>query len=170
MKKNLFPSILAVGIGVMAFTSCIKNNTPTTPQCQSVDPALDSTTLLQFAVTKGIGPLQDTAGMYYQIVTKGTGTTPSITNNSLVHFTYTGQLMDGTIFDSTTNSNNYAYMNSLIVGLQAGLSLIQSGGHIRLLMPSAYAYGCQGINNNGGVQVIAPNSPVYFDVNLVNVQ
>jgi len=61
-------------------------------------------------------------------------------------------------------------MLSIIAGWRIGLPKIQTGGHIKLLIPSAYAYGCQGVQNNQGVQVIASNAPLYFDVTLVSIQ
>ena len=68
--------------------------------------------------------------------------------------------MDGTYFDSTTTSARYE-LDSLIKGLQYGLAKIKSGGRIKLLIPSALAYGCQGVSG-----VVPSNAPLYFDIRL----
>jgi FKBP-type peptidyl-prolyl cis-trans isomerase FkpA len=165
MKKNFFASIVAVSVVIMGFMSCVKNtDTGTTGGCTNTNPILDSTALLGFATANGVGPLKDTDGLYYQIITQGTGAVPSA--NSVVYVTFTGELMNGTIFDSTTNSASTGFVLDLLIpGWQLGLPLIQAGGHIRLLVPSDYGYGCQG----SGTTVPA-NAPLYFDITLVSVQ
>jgi FKBP-type peptidyl-prolyl cis-trans isomerase len=42
---------------------------------------------------------------------------------------------------------------------------MQKGGHMKMVVPSSLAYGCTGIPG-----VIPPNTPLYFDIVLVNVQ
>ncbi|MBC7650418.1 MAG: FKBP-type peptidyl-prolyl cis-trans isomerase, partial [Deinococcales bacterium] len=41
---------------------------------------------------------------------------------------------------------------------------------IKLLVPSALAYGCKGAKNAAGAFIIPENAPVYFDINLISVQ
>jgi len=165
MRKNFLAPIVAVSLIIAGFVSCVKNtDTGTTGGCENTNPVLDSTALLAFAKTNGLGSFQDTLGLYYQIVTQGTGATP--TANSVIFITYTGELMNGTIFDSTTNSASTGYtLGQLIYGWQLGLPKIQAGCHIRLLIPSDYAYGCQGSGTT-----IPANSPIYFDISLVSVE
>jgi FKBP-type peptidyl-prolyl cis-trans isomerase FkpA len=45
-----------------------------------------------------------------------------------------------------------------------GLTRIQAGGRIKMLVPSQYAYGCQGSGP------IPPNTPMFFDITLVSIQ
>ena len=54
-------------------------------------------------------------------------------------------------------------LGSLIPGWQIGLPLIQKGGEIKLIVPSSLAYGC-------GSGPLPPNSVLYFDIHLVDVQ
>lgn len=146
-----------------AITGCGKSGSGYTP-CSDVAVTADSSALLTFARAKGITTVHDTTGLYYEIITPGSGAIPSA--NSVVYVTYLGTRMDGTIFDSTTNSAKTGFtLGRLIPGWQIGLTKIQEGGHIKLLIPSAYAYGCQGSGN-----AIPPNAPLYFDITLVKVQ
>lgn len=165
MKKSFFASIVAVSLVIAGSVGCVKNtDNGTTSGCQNTNPVLDSTALLAFANTNKLGSFQDTLGLYYQIVTQGTGATP--TANSVIFVTFTGELMNGAIFDSTTNSASTGYtLDQLLPGWQLGLPKIQAGGHIRLLIPSDYAYGCQGSGST-----IPANSPLYFDITLVSVE
>lgn len=100
--------------------------------------------------------------MYYQIMSPGSGPTPTAT--SKVYVTYTGKRMDNVIFDQSASPVAFN-LGGLIEGWQIGLSLIKKGGQIRLIVPSAMAYGC-----TGNQPVIAPNSVLYFDINLIDVQ
>jgi len=73
-----------------------------------------------------------------------------------------GKFLNGDNFDSTTSPVTYE-LDSLVQGLQYGLLKIRAGGRIKLLVPSALAFGCVGKGN------IPPNTPLYFDVSLINV-
>ncbi|HWK02967.1 MAG TPA: FKBP-type peptidyl-prolyl cis-trans isomerase [Puia sp.] len=143
--------------------SCGKASDQGSVSCTSVDPTADSSALLSFARTNGITAVKDTTGLYYQVITQGTGAVPN--GNSVIYVTYTGTLLNGTIFDSTTNSAKTGFkLSNLIAGWQIGMPKIQAGGHIKLLIPSAYGYGCLGSGS------IPANTPIYFDVTLVSVQ
>jgi FKBP-type peptidyl-prolyl cis-trans isomerase len=163
MQRNIFVFFLLAGLALMVFVACGKNNTTGVNDCGGLPPTADSPALLSFAKAHGITSLKDTLGLYYQVINQGTGATP--TANSTVFITYTGTLMDSTIFDSTTNPAKTGFkLNGLIFGWQLGLPKIQAGGRIKLLIPSQYGYGCQGSGP------IPPNSPIFFDITLVSVQ
>jgi FKBP-type peptidyl-prolyl cis-trans isomerase FkpA len=151
-----------IGSIVILLTACGKS--PTSSACNDTDPAKDSTTLLFFAKTHGIGPLKDTLGLYYQVIAQGSGATPA--PNSTIFVTYTGTLMDSTVFDSQSDASKTGFsLGNLIPGWQIGLPKIQVGGHIKLLIPSKYGYGCVGSGAS-----IPPNSPIFFDITLVSIQ
>jgi len=159
MKKVL---IMLAGFGVLIyFISCNKNTSPGYFSCTGLPPASDSSALVAFAKEYAITLTADTSGLYYQIIQQGSGATP--TGTSKITVTYVGKFMNGTEFDSTTSPVTFQ-LDSLITGWQYGLPKIQAGGHIKLLVPSALAFGCVG---TGG---IPPNSPLYFDITLLNVQ
>ncbi|HEX9510763.1 MAG TPA: FKBP-type peptidyl-prolyl cis-trans isomerase [Puia sp.] len=163
MHKTTLTFIVLIILTFIVAVSCGKSSSQGSVSCTTIDPTADSSALLSFARTNGMTPVKDTTGLYYQIITQGTGAT--LNGNSRIFVTYTGTLLNGTIFDSTTNAAKTGFqLGTLIAGWQIGLPKIQAGGHIKLLIPSAYGYGCLGSGT------IPPNSPIYFDVTLVSVQ
>ena len=160
MKKLIFAAVCVITIGY--FISCSKTTTGYI-SCSGVEPAQDSSALLHFAADS-IAVTPDTSGIYYQILDSGAGVSP--VGSSGLTVTYFGRLMDNTIFDSASNSNlGGLLLNQLIPGWQIGLPKIKKGGHIKLLIPSALAWGCQGSGT-----AIPPNAPVYFDIYLFDVR
>ena len=159
MKKILIAvTLLSASI---YFLSCSKSSTPGYYTCSGPTAAQDSTALLAFAKSNNMTPTADTSWLYYQIISQGTGTTPSA--KSKVTVNYVGKFMNGSNFDSTTAPVTFE-LDSLILGWQYGLPKIQAGGHIKLLVPSSLAFGCTGSGN------IPANTPLFFDVQLISVQ
>ncbi|MCC6371336.1 MAG: FKBP-type peptidyl-prolyl cis-trans isomerase [Bacteroidia bacterium] len=104
------------------------------------------------------------SGLYYIETKKGSGASPNATDMVTVH--YTGKLLDGKVFDSSVERGQPAEfpLNGVIPGWTEGLQLMRKGGKANLLLPSAIAYGPQG--NQG----IAPYSPLYFEVELIDIK
>ena len=102
--------------------------------------------------------------MYYEIMDPGTGAKPN--TNSKIVITYTGKLLNGQVFDEqlAPNSTEPWPLTSLIKGWVIGLPLINKGGHIKLIIPSSLAYGCEQYYSIPG------NSVLFFDIHLVDVQ
>jgi FKBP-type peptidyl-prolyl cis-trans isomerase FkpA len=115
--------------------------------------------MLAYISANGITATKHSSGMYYQIITPGSGATPTI--NSNVQVTYVGKFTDNTSFDSGTTSFP---LNGVIEGWQIGIPLIKKGGKIKLIIPPGLAYGC---NDYRG---IPGNSILVFDVDLLDVK
>jgi FKBP-type peptidyl-prolyl cis-trans isomerase FkpA len=164
MQKTVPAFFILVSLGVMLLAACGKSSSGSgSVNCKGVEPSVDSPALLSFAKAHGITSLKDTAGLYYQVINQGTGARPTFT--STIFVTYTATLLDSTIVDSTTNAAKTGFtLGGLIPGWQLGLPAIQVGGRIKLLIPSEYAYGCQGSGP------IPPNTPMFFDITLVSLQ
>jgi FKBP-type peptidyl-prolyl cis-trans isomerase FkpA len=163
--KRTFYTLLGIGFsGILFFAACSTKSSPGTVSvsCTGTEPSADSSSLLNFAKTNGIAPLTDTIGLYYQIVSQGTGAAPTLT--STISVTYKAALLDGAVFDSTGTTPRSFVLNTLIPAWQLALPHLQAGGHIKLLVPSKYGYGC------AGNSAIPPNTPIYFDITLVGVQ
>jgi len=107
------------------------------------------------------------SGLRYQIIQKGNGKKAVKGNNISVH--YKGQLVDGTVFDSSYQRKQpidfQVGIGQVIKGWDEGLQLMQVGDKARLVIPSELAYGSQGA---GGV--IPPNATLIFDVELMDVK
>ncbi|HVY74491.1 MAG TPA: FKBP-type peptidyl-prolyl cis-trans isomerase [Puia sp.] len=160
MKRIVFALICLLTIAV--FAACLKTTSGYTA-CSDVAVTTDSPVLIHFAADS-ITPLsKDTSGLYFQILDSGSGVSP-VSSSGLV-LTYTAELMDQTVFDQATNSNLQGLqLYQLIEGMQIGLKKIKKGGHIKLLIPSALAWGCAGLP-----PAVPSNAPVYFNVQLIDV-
>ncbi len=131
--------------------------------CMPVSPKSEEAQIIEYANSKGIIAEKHASGIFYQIMTPGTGTTTP-TLNSRVYITYTGQLLNGTLFDQGTDASKTGWkLGGLIEGWGIGLPLIKKGGRIKLIIPSSLAYGCNGAPS------IPPNAVLYFDVTLVDL-
>ena len=79
---------------------------------------------------------------YYKILTNGTGTS-TITENTTITCTYTGSLLNGTVFDGSFNGDNIATqtISDLIPGVREGLEdHAVAGTKISLILPSKLGY------------------------------
>ncbi|GAC1442576.1 MAG: hypothetical protein NVSMB63_11030 [Sediminibacterium sp.] len=103
-------------------------------------------------------------GVYYQLLREGQGDHVSL-NDSVTVF-YKGWLLkDGTVFDQTKDKPATFSLKRLIKGWQTGLPLCKPGGKIRLIIPSAQAYGIRTRSKN-----IPPNSVLVFDIDVVGIR
>ncbi len=107
-----------------------------------------------------------TSGLRYKITDKGNGNSAVVGKNVKVH--YKGQLIDGTVFDSSFKRNEPIEftlgIGQVIKGWDEGLALLSEGDKARFIIPSDLAYGEAGA---GGV--IPPNANLIFDIELVSV-
>ncbi|WGK63826.1 peptidylprolyl isomerase [Croceiramulus getboli] len=108
------------------------------------------------------------SGLRYTIIQKGdSDKKPQKGDTVSVH--YKGQLIDGTVFDSSYKRNApidfQIGVGQVIPGWDEGIGLLTVGDKARLVIPSNLAYGSQGA---GGV--IPPNASLIFDVELVAVK
>lgn len=159
MIKRVLASVL---IGGALLAGCGKSGTTTA--CTSADPATEDAQIRAYNTSHGYNLVKDSAlGIYYETLNMGSGVRPNL--SSRVTVTYKGRLISNdAVFDSTSSAAGTSFfLNQVIVGWQRGIPLLRAGGSIRLIIPSAYAYGCQ---DKG---TIPPNSPLYFDVSLLHV-
>ncbi len=157
MKNTFF--VVLLSLFMLSNLSCLKNNnnscTPKTPQSEQAN-------ILAFASANGISATAHSSGLYYQVINSGSGVTPSASSKIFVK--YTGKLTNGTVFDSKTDASQTGWiLGDQIAGWQIGLSLIQKGGSIKLIIPSSLGYGCQVVG------IIPADSILYFEVELVDV-
>lgn len=115
-------------------------------------------------ISKGFS--QTESGLLYKIIQEGAGEQASAGKKVSVH--YKGELLDGTVFDSSYNRQQpidfVLGQGQVIPGWDEGVSLLKVGDKARFLIPSDLAYGSRGA---GGV--IPPDAALLFDVELVAV-
>ncbi len=151
--KNLLLLILPL---LLVLGSCRKEFDP------EEQANIDDSTILKFISDKGIVAQKHPSGVYYQILSPGTGNI-AYTTNTTVSTKYTGRLLSGAVFDGTTSQPISFKLGQVIVGWQIGIPQIQKGGKIRLLIPSGLAYGPQGQGPIPG------NAVLDFDIELLDV-
>lgn len=119
-------------------------------------------------------------GLYVIVKKKGNG--PKVAAGKKVAINYTGRLLDGTMFDSSVESdarrgNIYADGRTyepltytvgqmgLIKGWEDGIMGQPEGSILQLVMPSSLGYGSRGAG-----EMIPPFSPLVFDIEIVSVK
>jgi FKBP-type peptidyl-prolyl cis-trans isomerase FkpA len=158
--KSFFLFLLGGGVLLVSQTGCLKSSS--SQSCTPASVSSEEPAIIAYASANGINTTRHSSGLYYEIISPGNGASPSST--SKVFVTYTGQLLDGRVFDQQADATKTGWvLGSLIAGWQIGLPLIQKGGEIKLIIPSSLGYGC----DNGA---LPPNSILYFDIHLVDVQ
>lgn len=106
------------------------------------------------------------SGLKYIEIEEGEGKAAEKGKQVAVH--YTGQLENGTVFDSSHNRGEPIKfklgVGQVIAGWDEGIGLMKEGGKATLIIPPDLGYGARGA---GGV--IPPNAVLIFDVELVSV-
>lgn len=104
------------------------------------------------------------SGLQYEILTKGEGKIP--TRNDKVRVHYTGELIDGTVFDSSVSRGQPAEfpVTGVIAGWVEALQLMPVGSKWRLTIPQNLAYGERGAGAS-----IPPFSTLVFEVELLDI-
>ncbi|HAX09805.1 MAG TPA: peptidylprolyl isomerase, partial [Marinobacter hydrocarbonoclasticus] len=103
------------------------------------------------------------SGLQYEVIEEGNGERPTAEDQVEVH--YTGELINGEVFDSSRERGQTVTfgLNQVIPGWTEGLQLMSEGARYKLYIPSDLAYG------PGGNQAIGPNETLVFDVELIAV-
>ncbi|MDR3693173.1 FKBP-type peptidyl-prolyl cis-trans isomerase [Mucilaginibacter sp.] len=127
-------------------------------------PAYDDMVIQNYMKANNLtGYVKTADGLYYSILTPGTGT-DAILKTSSITATYTGQLLDGNIFAGANGTNTATLsISDLIPGVQEGLQKAVAGTKISLLIPSSIGYGISGSTG------IAPFSCLRFTWQIVTV-
>ena len=106
------------------------------------------------------------SGLRYKIISKNKGNKPKVGDTVKVH--YKGQLIDGTVFDSSYKRNEPIEfklgIGQVIKGWDEGIGLLNVGEKAIFLIPGSLAYGEMGA---GGI--IPPNADLIFDVELIDI-
>ncbi len=110
------------------------------------------------------GVVELPSGLQYKVIIPGNGNVPELTDEVQCH--YHGTLIDGTVFDSSVERGQPAIfpVNAVIQGWVEALQMMRVGSKWQLFIPSDLAYG-----NQGAGDVIAPDSTLIFEVELLKI-
>lgn len=148
--------LLGLFLIVGVFSACKKELSP------EKQAAKDDELIVDFIAKNNIPAIKHSSGLYYQIITPGSGA--SVTAASTVGVTYTGKLLNGSEFDKSTSVVTFP-LTGVIQGWTIGVPLIKVGGKIRLILPSALGYGSK--SPGAG---IPENAVLDFTIDLINAQ
>lgn len=124
----------------------------------------DTTAIRNYVKTNNIPVVKDKYGVFYQIITAGSGST-KFTESTKVTVDYSGKVLGKSEnFDSSAGTARTFTLGGLIAGWQIGIPYIQKGGKVRLFIPSTFGYG------NSGQPGIPANSVLDFTIELQDVQ
>ena len=118
--------------------------------------------MAEIAKKEGVKELGD--GVYYEVLTEGTGAIPADTNRVSVH--YEGKLLNDTIFDSSYQRGEPAKFrcNQVIAGWTKALTQMPVGSTWMVYIPQEQAYG----EREAGK--ISPFSCLIFKIELLGIE
>jgi FKBP-type peptidyl-prolyl cis-trans isomerase FkpA len=155
MKKLLFPLLILS----LVFASCSDDDDKVAEQLEK-----DIELIEQYLVDSNLTAQSTASGLYYIMEEEGTGNKPDVF--SYVTVSYTGKLLDGSIFDEGEVSDYPLYV--YVEGWQEGVQLFKEGGKGTLFIPSKLGYGSAArISSN---DTIPSNSVLIFDFSLDKVE
>ena len=164
------PSILILGAGLMQRPAiqaakslgCQVVLVDGNPQALCV-PEADLFVHLDLKDKEGIKELGD--GVYYEVLTEGTGAVPADTNRVSVN--YEGKLLNDTIFDSSYKRGEPAKFrcNQVIPGWTKALTNMPVGSSWMVYIPQEQAYGSE---NRG--EKLPPFSCLIFKIDLLGIE
>ena len=104
------------------------------------------------------------SGLQYEILTEGSGPVPADTSTVTVH--YKGQLLNGTVFDSSLERGEPVSfpLNQVIAGWTEGVQLMSKGSTYNLYIPPSLGYGPR---EQGPIPA---NSVLIFRIQLLEIK
>jgi len=138
---------------------------------------IEDKALLDYFSSRKIAPIKTRSGMYYRIQKEGIGLF-AMPGDTVV-MNYRGNLLDGTVFDSNTDSA-FRHVQPLVFvlgagrviqGWEEGIGYLKPGSKASFFIPSAMAYGAQSRPGTAAnPKGIPANTVLIFDVELVAVK
>ncbi|MDX5346647.1 MAG: FKBP-type peptidyl-prolyl cis-trans isomerase [Hymenobacteraceae bacterium] len=155
--------VLLFCLSLVLFTACGNDDSEDVVQKQR---ELDEQIIKKYLEDNNLQATRTSSGLYYSITEPTTGPQPVKGNG--VSVLYTGKLLDGKVFDSTSSRGNQPFnfilgAGQVIKGWDEGIALMKKGEKAVLYIPSGLAYGPQAKSN------IPANSVLIFDVELVEI-
>jgi len=150
---------LLFGLLILLFSACKKESYNPTKQA-----TIDENKIQAYIAANHLTVTKDPSGIYYQIITQNPGPHPSVADSDTIQVTYTGKLLNGSVFDTETVTT--FPLASLVPGFIDGMKLIGANGQapysrIFMIIPSSLGYG------SAAGEAVPPNSVLIFTVDLI---
>jgi FKBP-type peptidyl-prolyl cis-trans isomerase len=109
-------------------------------------------------------------GYFYEILDPGTRE-ETIQWGDRVRAHYSGRFLDGRIFDDSRRRNRPLefYVGNMIDSWNQGLQRLRPGGRMRLVSPSALAYGAEGLVTSEGDTLVPPHQVLVFELEVLGL-
>lgn len=157
MRKLIRPLMLAGMLALFVFSAC--RGPQVDPTAQFLEQWKADTTAIGNYVRANALDMKKTAdGIFFRVTRLGNGLPPRA--GADVEVSYTGRLLDGTVFDA---GNIDGPMSGFIPGFSAALQLLPVGSSAIVIIPSVYAYG------QTGSGAVPPNASLIFDLSMDKV-
>lgn len=108
--------------------------------------------------------IETESGLVYRIIQEGFGEIPTLDDRVIVQ--YTGKLINGTIFDSSSKRGEPATftLKGVIMGWREAITMMKVGSKWELVVPPEIGY------HERGTGSIPGNSTLIFDVELLGIE
>jgi FKBP-type peptidyl-prolyl cis-trans isomerase len=140
---------------LVSFISCNNEDSTTNLKQTEAD-------IIQYIDDHNLDAQRSSAGVYYVIDTPGDDVYP--TSDAYVKISYKGYLLDGSVFDSSTEEGISFDLLNVIPGFADGIKFFSTGSKGTILIPPSLAYGNAGIKN-----VVPGGAVVIFDVEVISI-
>ncbi|MXV52947.1 peptidylprolyl isomerase [Pedobacter sp. HMF7647] len=175
IKRTLLCLIAAVAV----LSACKKTDDTPTFDAEKQFKA-DTTAIRAFVKANNLTAVKDTSGVFYILTSAGSGSyNYDNLNNTVTTVKYNGRLLNGSVFDKNQDGVSFT-LGGVITAWQIALAPkavgglipggLQKGAKIRIIAPSYYCYGNVDRKDNSGNVVIPANSPLDFDIELLDVK
>jgi FKBP-type peptidyl-prolyl cis-trans isomerase FkpA len=127
----------------------------------------DRNAMLDYAIQEMLPVEATRSGLYLWVQNPGTSEPSKWGQRISAH--YTGQLLDGTVFDDSRERGRPMSftVGNMIPGFNEAMMMLGKGGRAVVLIPSALAYGERNITDSKGQEVIPAHAVLRFDVERV---
>lgn len=128
-------------------------------------PTGDSLTLDNYINSQSIKAERTREGVFFTVHREGVGKEPQ--QGDYVKIRYVGKLLNGKTFDESPQNAPFAFQigrQQVIEGWDIALQKLRVGAKVTLYVPAKFGYGAAGIGD-----IIAPNTPLMYDIELLEI-
>lgn len=128
--------------------------------CKKDDTPNSDMQIADYVVAEGLNVTTSASGLRYEFQEEGMGEFPI--SNSILEISFTGKLIDGTVFAEGSTPIN-VYITNQIAGLQEGFRLMQVGSKATFIIPPEIGFGAVARGS------IPANSVIIYEIELLEI-